>query len=171
MEPVGKGFDVTRSIFKAIGTVCTTVVGFANMGLTQAANGDNVFDLKTAIKNYTGKAMEKAGVGRTDTNGGFNGNGLNVFGEIFKNKNGKTLADFGFKSKGLGIVLDGAKSWSKIDKIGDAYGDLKSGGLSTYKTIDKGLDIIGNLPIVDAFTGDLWKIISSPVKVVQAMVG
>lgn len=169
-EKNGELYDGTKTVLKKVGTICTTVAGFANLGLVETANGEKDFNFMQAIKGWGDKAKDKIGITNADQNGGVLGQGFNPFKGIFKNKNEKTLTDLGF-GKGIGKVLDGAKAWSKTDKAFDAYSKLKEGGLSGYETVDKGMDVIGVLPAVEAVTDDIWKLISSQVKIVQTLAG
>ena len=168
MEALGEEWDSAKTVMKTTATVCTFVSGFGKLGLTQNANSETVFDFDRAVEEYKYKMLHDAGFNSNDTqNGGFSmGTGFNPIKKVFSNKYEKILNGIGCGGSGKG--LDAAKSWSKIDKMVKAHGKLKKGGLSTYETIDKGLDILGNLPFVDSFTGDIWKFVSSTKSTIQA---
>lgn len=169
LERLGKVWDVTKTTSKTVATVCTMLSNIASLGLVENANGETVLDFKRAAEAYKWKKGTDAGFYSNDyQDGGFDANkSLNIFKKVFGHSNEKVFNKIGLDN-GIGKVIDGAKSISTMDKIRTSYEKLSVGNLTPYEKVDKTLDIINNIPFVDAFTGDFWKLFSAPIKVVQA---
>ena len=166
VEKLADIWDDTKTIAKTTASVCTVISSAANLGLVEDANGKSVVDFKRAFEGSAWKKSYDAGFYSNDYNtGGFDaGKALNIPKKIFGSSNQKILGN-----NGIAKVLDGAKTISTINKMASSYEKLSNADLTAYEKVDKTFDIIGNIPIIDSFTGDIWKLISAPVKIAEAI--
>lgn len=170
VEGLGVAYEAVEIISKYGAKACNLVSGVAKLGVTYNAKGDYIVDWKRAFTGYKYKAAHDAGFYSNNyQTGGFSWKtAFSPIENIISSKSVKAISNIGIDKGTVGYVItnvfgygaDAIKTWDNIVDIKKGVETLVTPKSGFYNEVKAVMDTAGNLPIVDAFVGDAWGIVS-----------
>lgn len=171
MNAFAEIYGKAKTFNKVVGSTCTLVATVGAGGLTEGADGSQVFSLKRGLKSYFFKSARDSGaLSNAYQTGGYDvGKGANIFSKIFNHKYTKTFTKLSGGEKAtiitiIGGAFDLTKTFSTLEKVHGGIEYFHNGGGSGYESVEKFMDIAKNVPAFDAWTGDGWSLVDGGKK-------